>query len=148
MSLPEFFIVGAPGAGTTALHAALATHPNLYLPAVKEPRFFLSDGREPARARPGLATHARGGVDLDPRRRTRQLFAPAPAARASARPRPTTSPTASALERIRNAVPTLGLSRSCATPSTAPTPTGTGSGPTRSRPATSSTRSPPRSTVP
>jgi len=34
-SLPQFVIAGAPKAGTTALHAALATHPGLYLAPVK-----------------------------------------------------------------------------------------------------------------
>ncbi|MGV1008125.1 MAG: sulfotransferase family protein [Dermatophilaceae bacterium] len=47
MSLPQFFIVGAPKAGTTALHAALASHPRLFLSPVKEPKFFLCDGRAP-----------------------------------------------------------------------------------------------------
>jgi predicted ATPase len=37
--LPQFVVAGAPKAGTTALHAALATHPDLYLSPVKEPRF-------------------------------------------------------------------------------------------------------------
>ncbi len=32
--LPQFVIAGAPKAGTTALHAALATHPDLYLSPV------------------------------------------------------------------------------------------------------------------
>ena len=53
MALPDFFVAGAPKAGTTALHAALARHPSLYLSAVKEPKFFLSDGRPPARGGPG-----------------------------------------------------------------------------------------------
>ena len=44
MALPQFFIAGVPKAGTTGLYAALAGHPQLYLPAVKEPKFFLSDG--------------------------------------------------------------------------------------------------------
>ena len=35
--LPQFFIMGAPKAGTTALHVALAQHPELYLSPVKEP---------------------------------------------------------------------------------------------------------------
>ena len=43
-SLPSFFIAGAPKAGTTALHAALATHPDLYLSPVKEPKYYLTDG--------------------------------------------------------------------------------------------------------
>ena len=45
--LPQFVIAGAPKAGTTALHAALATHPQLYLSPVKEPKFYLTDGRPP-----------------------------------------------------------------------------------------------------
>jgi hypothetical protein len=47
--LPQFVIAGAPKAGTTALHAALATHPQLYLSPVKEPKYYLTDGRPPAR---------------------------------------------------------------------------------------------------
>ena len=47
--LPQFVIAGAPKAGTTALHAALATHPALYLPPVKEPKYYLTDGRPPPR---------------------------------------------------------------------------------------------------
>lgn len=45
MALPDFLVVGVPKAGTTALHAALAQHPQLFLSAVKEPKFFLSDER-------------------------------------------------------------------------------------------------------
>jgi hypothetical protein len=45
--LPQFVIAGAPKAGTTALHAALATHPGLYLSPVKEPKYYLTDGRPP-----------------------------------------------------------------------------------------------------
>jgi hypothetical protein len=50
MALPDFFVIGAPKAGTTALHAALAQHPQLYLSAVKEPKFYLCDGRAPRRS--------------------------------------------------------------------------------------------------
>jgi sulfotransferase family protein len=62
MPLPDFFLVGAPKAGTTALHAALAQHPQLYLSPVKEPKFYLCDGRPPSRSRhrgPGDAHSAR-----------------------------------------------------------------------------------------
>jgi Sulfotransferase domain len=38
-SLPNFFIVGHPKSGTTALSLMLRNHPQLYIP-VKEPRFF------------------------------------------------------------------------------------------------------------
>ena len=53
MALPDFFIAGAPKAGTTAVHAALARHPALYMSAVREPKFFLTDGPPPARGGPG-----------------------------------------------------------------------------------------------
>jgi hypothetical protein len=53
MALPDFFIAGAPKAGTTAVHAALAQHPSLYMSAVKEPKFFLTDGPPPTRGGPG-----------------------------------------------------------------------------------------------
>src|ERR1700733_5281861 len=55
VTLPDFLVIGAPKAGTTALHAALARHPGLYLSAVKEPKFFLTDGPPPARGGPGDA---------------------------------------------------------------------------------------------
>ena len=60
--LPQFVIAGAPKAGTTALHAALATHPGLYLSPVKEPKYYLTDGRPPPRSQqrgPGDAHSAR-----------------------------------------------------------------------------------------
>jgi hypothetical protein len=53
MALPDFLIAGVPKAGTTALHAALVRHPELFLPTVKEPKFFLSDGPPPTTGGPG-----------------------------------------------------------------------------------------------
>jgi hypothetical protein len=53
MPLPDFLIAGVPKAGTTALHAALVRHPGLFLPSVKEPKFFLTDGPPPATGGPG-----------------------------------------------------------------------------------------------
>jgi len=75
--LPNFFIVGAPGAGTTALHAALATHPDLYLPTVKEPRFFLSNGTAPEREM-GPGDHAQSAEWTWSRAAYEALFADAP----------------------------------------------------------------------
>jgi hypothetical protein len=49
MALPDFFVLGAPKAGTTALHAALARHPELWLSPVKEPKYYLTAGENPAR---------------------------------------------------------------------------------------------------
>jgi hypothetical protein len=43
--LPDFFIVGHPKSGTTALYEMLRQHPQIYMPAIKEPRFFASDMR-------------------------------------------------------------------------------------------------------
>ncbi|MDT4923936.1 MAG: hypothetical protein QOG01_1649 [Pseudonocardiales bacterium] len=45
--LPDFLIVGSPKAGSTALHDALAAHPQLYASPVKEPKFFLTGGAPP-----------------------------------------------------------------------------------------------------
>jgi hypothetical protein len=40
---PNFFIVGAPKCGTTALFEYLRTHPNIFFPHIKEPHFFAKD---------------------------------------------------------------------------------------------------------
>lgn len=44
---PDFLIVGAPKAGTTALHAALAGHPDVFVSDPKEPKYWLCDGAPP-----------------------------------------------------------------------------------------------------
>jgi Sulfotransferase family len=43
MRVPDFFIVGTPKTGTTALHAMLRRHPQIYMPKLKEPRFLAGD---------------------------------------------------------------------------------------------------------
>jgi hypothetical protein len=40
---PNFFIVGAPKCGTTALYEYLRPHPNIFMSTVKEPHFFATD---------------------------------------------------------------------------------------------------------
>jgi sulfotransferase family protein len=77
MALPDFLVIGAPKAGTTALHAALARHPGLYMSPVKEPKFFLTDGPPPARGGPGDAQTYREHVWR--REDYEGLFAAAPA---------------------------------------------------------------------
>jgi hypothetical protein len=77
MALPDFFVAGAPKAGTTAVHAALARHPSLYMSAVKEPKFFLTDGPPPARGGPGDAQTYREHVWH--RKEYETLFGAAPA---------------------------------------------------------------------
>lgn len=44
MKRPNFFIVGAPKCGTTALAQWLAEHPQVYFSPRKEPHFFNDDG--------------------------------------------------------------------------------------------------------
>lgn len=77
MTLPDFFVIGAPKAGTTALHEALARHPQLYLSPVKEPKYFLCEGRPTGQRGPGDAHSAKEWV-WRPRDYER-LFADAPA---------------------------------------------------------------------
>ena len=40
---PNFFIVGAPKCGTTALYEYLRPHPSIFMPRHKEPHYFASD---------------------------------------------------------------------------------------------------------
>jgi hypothetical protein len=40
---PDFYIVGHHKSGTTALYEMLKQHPQIYMPALKEPRFFAPD---------------------------------------------------------------------------------------------------------
>ena len=55
-SRPDVLIIGAPKAGTTALHAALARHPQIYASAVKEPKYYMCcDAPPPAYCGPGDA---------------------------------------------------------------------------------------------
>jgi len=39
----SFFIVGAPKCGTTALAEHISSHPDVHIPAIKEPHFFCTD---------------------------------------------------------------------------------------------------------
>src|SRR3954454_8944778 len=78
-ALPDFLIIGAPKAGSTALHDALAAHPQLYASPVKEPKHFLTEGRPPDHAGhrgPGDAHSAREWVWR--REHYARLFAAAP----------------------------------------------------------------------
>jgi hypothetical protein len=44
---PDFLIIGAPKAGTTALHSALAQHPDVFVTQPKEPKYWLCDDAPP-----------------------------------------------------------------------------------------------------
>ena len=53
--VPDFFIVGHPKCGTTALYEMLRAHPQIFMPELKEPWFFAGDMRprfQPVRQAP------------------------------------------------------------------------------------------------
>src|SRR4051812_46041770 len=53
---PDALVIGAPKAGTSALHAALKAHPQVYASPVKEPKYYLcADAPPPAYCGPGDA---------------------------------------------------------------------------------------------
>jgi len=51
--MPDFFVVGQPKSGTTALYEMLRRHPQIYMPPGKEPWFFAEELRERTPPRPG-----------------------------------------------------------------------------------------------
>jgi Sulfotransferase family len=57
LRVPDFFIVGSPKTGTTALYEMLRERSQIYLPKLKEPRFLAAD----MNPRPG---HERGPQEL------------------------------------------------------------------------------------
>jgi hypothetical protein len=69
-------LIGAPKTGSTALHVALARHPQIFMSPVKEPKFFLTDGPPPIKGGPGdartFAQHVWRREDYE------ALFDPAP----------------------------------------------------------------------
>ena len=56
---PDFFIVGHQKCGTTALYQMLRGHPQIFMPDVKEPRFFASDLRSRLVERAAAVPHRR-----------------------------------------------------------------------------------------
>lgn len=74
---PDFFVIGAPKAGTSALHAALEQHPRLYLSRIKEPKYYMcGDSPPPAYRGPGDAHSNQEWIWQ--RQRYLDLFAEAP----------------------------------------------------------------------
>jgi len=107
MTLPDFLVVGAPKAGSTALHAALAQHPGLYMSPVKEPKFFLSDGPPPAKGGPGDAQTYREHVWR--RADYEALFDPAPPGTLRGESTPLYLHDPVAQQRIRDLIPQAKL---------------------------------------
>jgi hypothetical protein len=103
MSMPDFLVIGAPKAGTTALHAALARHPGLFMSAVKEPKFFLSDGPPPVKGGPGDALTYREHIWRRPEYEA--LFDPAPPGTLRGESTPLYLYDRAAMRRIRQALP-------------------------------------------
>lgn len=67
---PDFFVVGHPKSGTTALYEMLRRHPQVFMPELKEPRFFAGDMYSPGDAPPAARLPRTLGEYL-------ALFAPA-----------------------------------------------------------------------
>jgi Sulfotransferase domain len=73
---PDFIIIGAPKAGTTALHSALAQHPEVFTTTPKEPKYWLcGDAPPPHWVGPGDAHSQQEWVWR--RRDYEELFRPA-----------------------------------------------------------------------
>jgi hypothetical protein len=107
MALPDFLVAGVPKAGTTALHAALAAHPGLYLSPVKEPKFFLTDGPPPARGGPGDALTYREHVWR--REKYEALFDAAPPGTLRGESTPLYLYDPAALDRIKAMIPDVKI---------------------------------------
>jgi hypothetical protein len=105
--MPDFLVIGAPKAGTTALHVALAGHPELFMSRVKEPKFFLTDGPPPTRGGPGDATTFRKYVWR--RSDYEALFEAAPEGALRGESTTLYLRDAAALERIRKTIPDAKL---------------------------------------
>ena len=110
MALPDFLIIGSPKAGSTALHAALAQHPQLFASTPKETKHFLCDGTPPdpsTQRGPGDAHSAREWIwDRDEYER---LFADAPAGRLRFESTPFYLWDKAAQRRIAEAIPDVKL---------------------------------------
>ena len=105
--MPDFLVIGAPKAGTTALHAALASHPGLYMSAVKEPKYFLTDGPPPTKGGPGDALTYREHIWR--RADYEALFDPAPPGTLTGESTPLYLYDRAALRRIAETIPDARL---------------------------------------
>jgi hypothetical protein len=56
LRLPDFYIVGHPKSGTTAMYEMLRRHPQIFMSELKEPRFFATDLRARFQAH-GVGAH-------------------------------------------------------------------------------------------
>lgn len=93
VTLPTFFLVGAPKAGTTSLFAYLQQHPEVFMSAVKEPHYFSYAGER----KPHWGVRTRAEYEA--------LFAGADGARAVGEGSTWYLYSETAAEQIRRAVP-------------------------------------------
>ncbi|MDJ0532709.1 MAG: sulfotransferase [Xenococcaceae cyanobacterium MO_207.B15] len=65
MTMPNFLIIGAAKAGTTALYHYLQQHPQIYMSPHKEPRFFALEGESINFQGPGDKTRFRFVTEME-----------------------------------------------------------------------------------
>ena len=73
--MPDFIVIGAARAGTTALYSFLRQSPDIFMPDVKEPNFFAYEGQSLGCRGPGADFINNSITDLD---HYCALFEPAP----------------------------------------------------------------------
>jgi hypothetical protein len=101
--LPDFLILGAPKAGTTALYHALKQHPDVFMPEQKELRFFAFEGQK---VDPKDPVNRRAVTDLDT---YRAHFAGAAASQVSGEASPGYLSSVEAPARIKRTVPDVRM---------------------------------------
>ncbi|HEX6473777.1 MAG TPA: sulfotransferase, partial [Candidatus Limnocylindria bacterium] len=106
--LPNFLVIGAAKSGTTALWSLLRQHPQVFMPALKEPHHFAFDADQPAPQfrGPGANLHRDAVTGTDA---YRALFADAGEALAVGEASATYLYVAASVERIRAAIPDARL---------------------------------------
>jgi hypothetical protein len=105
--LPNFFVIGAPKAGTTALYHCLKQHPDIYMSPVKEPLYFIYDSEYPvSRHRAGTFVQK---IVIDQPRDYYMLFAQVANQHAVGEASPLSLRSARAAERIHQSLPQARL---------------------------------------
>lgn len=107
MPLPDFFIIGAPKCGTTALYHCTKQHPEIFMCPVKEPHFFTFNGKPPVFAGPGGSYFQRVAVYSPEKYLT--LFSSVEGQKAIGEASPSYLRSTIAAERIKQAVPTAKI---------------------------------------
>ncbi|WP_424831787.1 sulfotransferase family protein [Ruegeria sp.] len=100
--LPDFLILGAARAGTTALYSYLRQNPSVFMPTAKEPNFFAFEGETLAYSGPGADYVNNSVTDIEA---YRALFADAPEGNICGEASPLYLYSPKAPERIHHHVP-------------------------------------------